>query len=34
MPTPAQLALKAFEHLITAIVYGIIFCLVAYCFIG
>lgn len=34
MPTSTQLALKALEHFITAIVYGVIFCLVAYCFIG
>jgi uncharacterized membrane protein YagU involved in acid resistance len=34
MPTPAQLALSALQHFTLAIVYGLIFCLVAYCFIG
>ena len=34
MPTASQLVLKALEHFITAIVYGLIFCLFAYCFIG
>ena len=34
MKTPAQLALIAFQHVTLAIVYGLIFCLVAYCFIA
>lgn len=34
MPTPAQLAITALQHCILAIVYGMIFCLFAYCFIG
>lgn len=34
MPTPAQLAWTALQHFILAIVYGVIFCLVAYCFIA
>lgn len=34
MPTPAQLAIQALQHFILAIVYGLIFCLVVYCFIS
>lgn len=34
MKTSAQLAWLALQHFILAMLYGFIFCLVIYCFIG
>lgn len=34
MPSAKSLALLALQHLVLALLYGFIFCLVIYCFIG